>query len=224
MAISLRQIEPADVPEAGRIYHDAFKAIAAQHNFPPAFADPEVAIGRLSQLCTNPGFYGVVAELDGTIVGSNFLDERSAINGLGPITVDPMVQNRSVGEALMEHMLDRAVRNNAPGVRLVQAGYHNRSLCLYTRLGFAVREALVILQGAPLAITLAGCAVRKATAADGEACDRLCRAVHGHDRGRELRDAVTRGPLRWSSATAGLPATRLRLPDAAMPSPRRTRI
>ena len=90
-------------------------------------------------------------------------------------------------------MLDRAARNNAPGVRLVQAGYHNRSLCLYTRLGFAVREALVVLQGAPPGIGLAGCAVRKATAADAEACDRLCRAVHGHDRGRELRDAVDQG-------------------------------
>ena len=66
MALALRPIEPADLPAAGRIYHEAFKAIAAQHNFPPAFADPEIAIGRLSQLCANPGFYGVVAELDGT--------------------------------------------------------------------------------------------------------------------------------------------------------------
>lgn len=190
MAISLRQIEPADLPEAGRIYHDAFKAIAAQHNFPPPFPDLKVATGALSQLFSDPGFYGVVAELDGTVVGSNFLDERSAIVGLGPITVDPTVQNRSVGTALMEHVLDRAARNNAPGVRLVQAGYHNRSLCLYTKLGFSVRETLVILQGAPQGIALAGSVVRKAEAGDADACDRLCRAVHGHDRSRELRDAV----------------------------------
>ena len=189
MALALRPIEPADVPEAGRICHEAFTAIAAEHNFPSAFRDPDVAIGLLSRRSARPS-YGIVAELDGSIVGSNFVDERSPIVGLGPITVDPAVQNRSVGTALMKHMLDRAIRNAAPGVRLVQAGYHNRSLCFYTRLGFAVREPLVVLQGAPLGIRLAGCVARPATSADAEACDRLCRAVHGHDRGRELRDAV----------------------------------
>jgi predicted N-acetyltransferase YhbS len=193
MALALRPIEPADVPAAGRICHEAFTAIAAEHNFPSNHPDPDVAIGLLSRLSARPGSYGIVAELDGRIVGSNFVDERSPIVGLGPITVDPAVQNRSVGTALMNHMLDRAMHNAAPGVRLVQAGYHNRSLCLYTRLGFAVRDPLAVLQGAPLGIRLAGCAVRKAIAADAEACDRLCRAVHGHDRGGELRDAVDRG-------------------------------
>ena len=65
MAIALRPIEPADVPEAGRICHDAFKAIAGQHNFPPDFPEPEVAINLLSRLTANLGFYGVVAEQDG---------------------------------------------------------------------------------------------------------------------------------------------------------------
>src|SRR6266849_2074724 len=134
MALALRPIEPADVPEAGRICYEAFTAIAAEHNFPSAFRDPDVAIGLLSRRSARLGSYGIVAELDGSIVGSNFVDERSPIVGLGPITVDPAVQNRSVGTALMKHMLDRAIRNAAPGVRLVQAGYHNRSLCLYVRL------------------------------------------------------------------------------------------
>jgi hypothetical protein len=35
--------------------------------------------------------------------------------------------------------------------------------------------------------------VRPATAADAEACDRLCRQVHGHDRGGDLRDAIGQG-------------------------------
>lgn len=193
MALSLRPIEPADVPAAGRICYDAFKAIAGQHNFPPDFPGPEVSIGLLSRLSAHPGFYGVVAESEGRIVGSNFVDERSPIVGLGPITVDPAAQNQGVGTALMAHMLDRAAHNAAPGVRLVQSGYHRRSLCLYTKLGFAVREHLVNLQGALLGVSIAGCAVREATAADAEACDRLCRAVHGHDRGRDLRDAVAEG-------------------------------
>jgi hypothetical protein len=50
VAISLRSIEPADVPEAGRICHDAFKSIAGQHNFPPGFPEPDVTINWLSRL------------------------------------------------------------------------------------------------------------------------------------------------------------------------------
>ena len=104
MALALRPIEAADVPEAGRICHDAFKAIATEHNYPPDFPNPEIAIGLLSELSVDPGFYGIVAEADGRIVGSNFLDERSPIAGLGPITVDPTVQNQGVGTALMTLM------------------------------------------------------------------------------------------------------------------------
>lgn len=193
MALVIRPIAPADVPEAGRICHDAFRAIAVQHNFPPDFPGPDVATGLLSQLSGHAGFFGVVAELDGRVVGSNFVDERSAVVGLGPITVDPGVQNRRVGTALMTHMIDRAARNRAPGLRLVQSGYHARSMSLYTKLGFAIREPLVNLQGPPLALAIPGCTMRPATAADFEACNRLCREVHGHDRGGDLRDAIDQG-------------------------------
>ncbi len=193
MAVTLRPIAPTDVPEAGRICHDAFAAIAGQHNFPPDFPDRDVATGVISQLAGHPGFYGVVAEENGAILGSNFVDERAPIVGLGPITVDPAVQNRGVGTMLMRHMIERSARNRAPGLRLLQSGYHTRSLCLYTKLGFVAREHLANLQGSPMGMTLPGRSVRPATAADAEACDRLCRAVHGHDRGGELRDSIGQG-------------------------------
>ena len=193
MALVIRPIAPADVPEAGRICYEAFRAIAAQHNFPPDFPDRKVAAGLFSHLSASPGFYGVVAELDGKIVGSNFIDERSPIIGLGPITVDPAVQNRGAGTALMRHMIERAAEQRAPGLRLCQSGYHTRSLCLYTKLGFTIREPLANLQGKPPGIAVPGCTVRPATATDAEACDRLCRKVHGHDRGGDLRDAIGEG-------------------------------
>ena len=48
-------------------------------------------------LLEHPGFYAVVAERDGTVIGSNFLDERSTIVGIDPISVDPAMQNQGVG-------------------------------------------------------------------------------------------------------------------------------
>lgn len=193
MPVTLRPVTEADVPVAGQICYQAFKAIADEHNYVPDFPSADVAAGLLTQLIGNPGFYGVAAELNGEVVGSNFIDERSPVIGLGPITVAPAMQNQGAGTALMMHMLERAQTKEAPAVRLVQAGYHRRSLCLYTKLGFVVREHLTNLQGAPLGIAIPGCSVRPATARDAEACDRLCRAVHGHDRGRDLRDAIAQG-------------------------------
>jgi hypothetical protein len=52
----------------------------------------EVTIGLLSKLIGDPRFYAIVAEIDHQVVGSNFMDERSAIAGIGPITIDPTVQ------------------------------------------------------------------------------------------------------------------------------------
>ena len=81
------------------------------------------------------------------MVGSNFLDERCPIAGLGPITVDPAAQDAGVGRLLVRDVLDRAESQGAAGIRLVQAAYHGRSMALYTKLGFAVREPLVTVAG-----------------------------------------------------------------------------
>jgi hypothetical protein len=115
------------------------------------------------------------------------------IRGVGPITVDPEVQNRRIGLALMNAVLDRSVQQRAPGVRLLQSAYHNRSMCLYAKLGFDVREPFAVMQGNPLGLKVSGYSVRLATMADTEACDALCVRVHGHDRDGEVRDAVAQG-------------------------------
>ena len=83
----------------------------------------------------SPGFYGVVAEREGRIVGSNCLDERSIISGVGPITIEPAAKS-GIGRKLMQAVMDRANEQGAAGIRLVQAAFHNRSLSLYAGLGF----------------------------------------------------------------------------------------
>ena len=188
--MDIREVRKADEQMCGRILYEAFKNLAEQHNFPPDFPSPEVATGVASMLISDPGFYGVVAEEAGRIVGSNFMDERSVIFGLGPISVAPAVQNHAIGRRLMHAALDRAAAQKAVGIRLVQAGYHNRSICLYTKLGFVTREPLSLLQGPTLNAKFAGYNVRAAEEADLEACNKLCRQVHGFDRDRELRDAI----------------------------------
>lgn len=188
--MNIRNASQADSHMCGRILYDAFKELAEQHNFPPDFPSAEAATGLTSMLIGAAGFYGVVAEEAGKLVGSNFMDERSPIFGVGPVSVAPGVQNRAIGRRLMDAALERATAQKAVGVRLVQAGYHNRSLCLYTKLGFVTREPLSLLQGPRLNAKFAGYDVRPAEERDVEVCNQLCREVHGFARDRELRDAI----------------------------------
>ena len=193
MKLTLRPGKPADAESCAAICYQAFKSIAQAHNFPPDIPSPALAAGLLSWMLSHPRFYTVVAEVDGRIVGSNFLDERNSIYGIGPITVDPTVQNKAVGRRLMADVMARVASQKAPGVRLVQAAFHNRSLSLYAKLGFEVREPLACMQGAPLSMNQPDRTVRSAIEADLDACNRVCRQVHGHDRSGELLDAIGQG-------------------------------
>ena len=193
MNLRLRPGTTEDAEACGTICYHAFKTISEAHNFTPDFPSPEVAIGLFAWLLSHPGFYSVVAELDGRVVGSNFLDERSTIAGVGPITIDPAAQNKAVGRRLMEDVHERAAQKNFPGVRLVQAAYHTRSFSLYTKLGYDVVEPLACMQGPALNLKMPSHAIRAAKETDLEACNSLCRQVHGHDRGGDLLDAIKQG-------------------------------
>jgi len=142
---------------------------------------------------STPGCYSVVAESGGRIVGSNCLDERGIIGGIGPITVDPAAQNLGVGRKLMQAVMDRAKERGAAGTRLVKAAFHNRSLSLYTNLGFDVREPLSCIQGRPRNRRVPGCTVRLAKPADMDDCNTLARRVHGFDRAADLAQTVKQG-------------------------------
>jgi predicted N-acetyltransferase YhbS len=189
-----------DIDKVGKIIFEAFSAIADKHGFPPDYPSVDVARGLASSLLSNSRFYSVVAEDTSTgedkrmVVGSNFLDERSnLVAGVGPLTIDPKYQNKGTGRQLMINVLERAKNKNFPAIRLLQASYHNRSLALYTSLGFEVREPISTMQGKPIQETIPGRSVRTATESDIESCNAICKAVHGHDRNGELRDSVKQG-------------------------------
>jgi predicted N-acetyltransferase YhbS len=194
------RIEDAD--KVGKIIFEAFSVVADKHSFPPDFPSVDVARGLASSLLSNPRFYSIVAE-DNTsnggedknsIVGSNFLDERSNIvAGVGPLTIDPKYQNKGTGRQLMINVLERAKNKNFPAIRLLQASYHSRSLALYATLGFEVREPISNMQGKPIQEAIPGRSVRAATESDTESCNTICKTVHGHDRNGELQDSIKQG-------------------------------
>lgn len=191
MTLELRTANPGDATAAGRICHDAFKTIAEQHGFAPDFPSREVATGLLQALFSRPGVHALIAEIDGRVAGSNFVWEADPVAGIGPITVDPELQNAAIGRRLMQRALERAQQKGFKSVRLVQAAYHARSLSLYAKLGFVAREPLAVVQGPALGICIDGHEVRRASESDLISANALCRHVHGHARAVELRHAMT---------------------------------
>jgi predicted N-acetyltransferase YhbS len=186
-AITLRRARPEDAAECARVIFEAFKSIHDRHNFARDFATVEEARALAEVFTAHPEIYGVVAEAGGRLVGSNFLDERSAVRGVGPITVDPALQQKGVGRLLMRAVLERG--RDADGIRLVQDSFNTLSLSLYASLGFDVREPLALMKGGPRGAT-AGAGVRLMREDDLAGCAALCERVHGFGRANELRDAL----------------------------------
>ena len=192
----VRKATTDDAERCARIFYDGFESIAARHNFPVETPSREFTQFWVSATLANHGFAGLVAERDGEVLATAFIDERAPIAGIGPVTVDPRAQDDGIGRALMQAALALERERGAAGIRLVQTAYHYRSLALYAKLGFVAREPLSVLHGTPPALSIPGRSVRPATEKDLDSCGGLCTRIHGHHRNRELRDAVAAGSAR----------------------------
>jgi hypothetical protein len=105
-ALALRELEPADADAAAAIVYDAFAGIHDRHRFPRDFPTLDAAAAVTSAFAAHPSIWGVVAEVDGRVVGSNFLDERGPIRGVGPISVAPdAARLLALGKDLKPHGL-----------------------------------------------------------------------------------------------------------------------
>lgn len=96
----------------------------------------------------------------------------------------------------MQAAADGAAARGFERVRLVQSPSHLRSLALYIKSGFALREPLVLCSGVPPRDAVAGRRARPATMADAARCDELCTAMHGFARSGELLAEIQRGAAR----------------------------
>jgi len=193
MTLTFRKATIDDAQPLGTICYEAFKNIAEEHNFPADFGSPEHSVGLMTMLLSRPDAYNMAAEIDGKLVASNFLWEGNSVSAVGPITVDPQVQDSSIGRKLMEDVIRRSDEQGFLSCRLVQSAYHNRSLSLYTKLGFDAVEPLSLMQGPTLGLKIDGYSVRKMEDDDVAAVDSLCMQIHGHTRHQEAVESIASG-------------------------------
>jgi GNAT superfamily N-acetyltransferase len=187
--VEIREARPEDAGDCGRVVYEAFKGIAERRGFPPDFPAVEAATEFMTAWTAHPAIYGVVAELDGSVEACNFLDQRDPIYGVGPMTVAPAAQGQGIGRKLMKDVLEHG--GDGAGIRLLQAPHNPVSMSLYASLGFEVKEPVVRITGVMRSAPADGVEVRAfQPEGDVEACEQLCRRVHGFERSNELRDAA----------------------------------
>ncbi len=132
----------------GRICYEAFKDLHDRHRFPLDIPSAVLARQLLGMMVSRSDFYGVVALLDGQVVGSNFLSLSDPVAGIGPITVEPCHQGKNIGLALMQDVVDHGRSRGIERIRLLQETMNVVSLSLYASMGFDSRAEVAYLQAA----------------------------------------------------------------------------
>ena len=180
MALELVPATRERIPRLSRICHEAFSALHDRFGIERDIPNAEVGEMIISQTVERPDYTGVMAVLDGEVVGSNFLLHADEVAGVGPITVDPAVQSKGIGKALMQWVIDEARRREIRQVRLFQEALNTTSLSLCTALGFDWRDSAALMQATPAAED--DPAVRPLEGRDLEAVAALSRESYGFSR------------------------------------------
>ena len=166
MSIAIRPATPADAgtwPDLLRRLHPHQPHAQLPARLPriPGLPSTSSSLPLLA-----PGFVCLVAETNGRILGSNDLDERSIIYGVGPLTVDPATKT-AASDVFSCRPSSIAPPHDAPRVsvscRPPSTTARSRST---PTLGFDIREPLACMHGRTLARTIPGCTVRPATIRD----------------------------------------------------------
>jgi predicted N-acetyltransferase YhbS len=163
---TVRPIVLDDAPVVGAIMAGAFNDVFQRHGFPPPFPSVEAGRQLAALYAVYPETQGFVAERNGSVVGSGFVNVRGDKAGIGPVTVEPGAQGSGAGRAIMYRLLEES--RHCSSIRLTQDAFNNVSFSLYSKLGFVPRDvvcALVAQDPRPQPVANAG-KVRFMTAAD----------------------------------------------------------
>ena len=161
---------------------------------------------------SHPGFYCVVAEFEGKIAGSNAWmngrRSRASVHNRQRSDSEPKNRPRADAGGAKPRRGEKI-----PGSETFAGSFPQSFAFAVPKLGFEVREFVSVMQGPPIKPSMSGATswamrgyqVRTASEADVESCNSLCQAVHGHERGGELTDAIKQGTAVVAEHGGGLP-------------------
>lgn len=190
MKITIRPGIEGDALACGGVCFRAFLALADRHGFPPFYPTLEYTVSTIREKLTDLNFYSVVAESEGRIVGSSFLDERSGVAALGPVSVEPDIASTQVRQMFFEDAIKRSEEMGHTTLRTIEESYDSRTVRQAERLGFETSEALGLMSGIVSGVRLAGDIVRTAKESDLDVCREISKEFFGYDRSAEIFGAI----------------------------------
>jgi GNAT superfamily N-acetyltransferase len=155
--VTVRPLQEDDLAEADRIMRLAFGTFLG-------LPDPLAFMGDAdyvrSRWAADPAC-ALAAEVDGRLVGSNFVTRWGSVGFFGPLTVDPALWDKGVASALLDETMPFFDRWEVTHAGLFTFPQSPKHLTLYRRYGFLPRFLTAVLSRSPA--PLAG-----ATSAAGE--------------------------------------------------------
>lgn len=145
-SLRIRPLKESDVAEADRIARVAFGTFVGMRRPERFFGDADLVGTRFR----SAGTAAIVADLDGTVVGSSFATRWGSIGVLGPLTVHPDHWRRFVGTHLLSATMDAFASWSTEQVGLFTFGDSPGHVGFYQRFGFWPRFLTAVMR-APVA-------------------------------------------------------------------------
>jgi len=132
LGVSIRRLEDRDLAAADRIFRLAFGTFLGVPD-PASFGgDMDFVAARWR---TNPD-NTLAAELNGELVGSNFVTSWGTAGFFGPLTIRPDLWDRGIATRLMEPTLDLFARSGVRHAGLFTFPHSTKHIHLYQKFGF----------------------------------------------------------------------------------------
>jgi hypothetical protein len=194
--VTIRPLEEADLSDADRIMRLAFGTFVGLPDPMEFMGDADYVRTRWAAEPT----CALAAEVDGRLVGSNFVTRWGSVGFFGPLTVDPALWDKGVARALLDETMPFFDRWDVTHAGLFTFPQSPKHLSLYGSYGFQPRFLTAVLTRAPGPLDVAETAAGEwSTAADApdldqviDWCGRITDETYpGLDIAREIRATAT---------------------------------
>jgi GNAT superfamily N-acetyltransferase len=195
MSAIVRPMTQSDLPAARRISRIAFGTFLGAPDPENFWADRDLVYGRFGA----EHVASFAAELDGALVGSNFVTRWGSVGFFGPLTVHPGQQGKGIAKTLVEAVsaqLDSWGTRHAGLFTFPQSPLH---LALYGKFGFRARflTAIMIARAEAGGTAVPWSRYSELSESEREAAVKGCRELteeiyEGLDLGAEIRTIAAR--------------------------------